>query len=87
MVSDEAYFCFFCTSRIDVSKAGNPAVGAVVEFTAVGSQAHRTDVVCEFDWSTELKQSNVVVTGAAVVTGMGDDPTHIPGLTVGVAAF
>ena len=49
------------TSFTDVSKASDPAVGAVDEHTLTGSQTHRPDVVSEGDWGTELKQSNVVV--------------------------
>lgn len=58
-----------------------------MEFTTIGSQAHRTDVVCEIDWSTELKQSNIVVFGDTVVTGMPDDLAHRTAHAVWIAAF
>ena len=34
-----------------------------------------------------MKQSDVVVIGIAVVTGMADDPAHTAAYAVGVAAF
>ena len=75
------------TSFTDVSKASDPAVGAVDEHTLTGSQTHRPDVVSEGDWGTELKQSNVVVAGEPVVIGMADDRSHSAANSVGVATI
>ena len=59
-----------------------------MENTLTGSQAHRTDVVSEGDWGTELKQSDIVVELCdAVIAGMSDDAAHSPALTIGVAAI